>query len=83
MPAVTELEEAVLPILRSATGLTVVVMVEVLLAGVGSGISLVTVAMLVITPVADGVTTMVTVALAPRFKSSRLQVTVLVPLQLP
>ena len=44
---------------------------------------LVTLALLLIEPVVVGITTMVTVALAPLVNVPRLQVTVLVPEQLP
>lgn len=65
MPAVIGLEEAILPILRSATGLTVVVMLVVLLEGVRSGLLLVTMAVFVITPATVGVTTIVMLLLPP------------------
>lgn len=65
MPAVTGSGVSVLTIERLATGLTVVVMLVVLLAGVRSGLLLVTMAVLVITPATVGVTTIVMLLLPP------------------
>jgi hypothetical protein len=77
---------SVLVIARSAEeteGLTVVDEVALLLPGTGSLVVLDTLAVLLNVPAAVGVTTIVTVALAPLATLPRLQVTVLVPLQPP
>src|SRR5437867_1060770 len=62
---------------------TVVLAVAALLAVLGSNVLLVTLAVLTIVPNPDGVTVIVTVVLAPLAKLPRLQLAVLVPLQLP
>jgi hypothetical protein len=70
--------------LVGASGLTVVITVAVLLAGVGSVVRAATLAVFVIVPgVLGAVTTISTVAVAPLGKMPKLHVTVLVPEQLP
>jgi hypothetical protein len=70
---------------RFAAAFTVVVVVQLLLLVLGSVTPLVTLAVLLRVPTAPapGVTTIVTVALAPLVNVPIEQVTVLVPLQLP
>ena len=62
---------------------TVVEVVAVLLEGIGSGVVDVTLTVFVSVPAAVGVTMMVMVAVAPFAKVPRLQVTVVVPEQVP
>jgi hypothetical protein len=84
-PANTGSGESLLVSARFAAALTVLLVVEVLLPDTGSPTLLDTVAVLLSVPTAPapGVTTMVTVALAPLFSVPMEQVTVAVPLQVP
>jgi hypothetical protein len=74
-PASTGLGEADFVIETSAEGFTVVVVVEVLLLEFGSATALDTHAVLLSGPAASGVTTIVTVALAPLARVPMLHVT--------
>ncbi len=82
-PTSTEPAEAVLLIDRSAAGSTWVVVVQLLLPMLGSATLLDTLAVLLSKPTAaaDGVTTMVTVTLAPLFKVPMAHVTVPPPFE--
>ena len=71
VPANTLLVEAVWPIARSASGLTVVMLVAELLLGVGSNSKAVTVATLVASPLDDAITEIVTIVPAPLAKGPR------------
>src|SRR2546426_11706872 len=82
-PTITGSGESVLVIARSAEGLIVVSSVAELLPRLGSNSLALTVAVLLTTPACVGVTTMVTVAEPPFATVPRLQLTVLVSLQLP
>jgi len=64
---------------KSATAVTVVVAVALLLFGCGSAVAAETVAVFVRLPLAAGRTTMSTPAVAPPGKTPRSQVTVVVP----
>jgi hypothetical protein len=83
LPTATGSGASVFVIDRSACAVTVVDADALLLPGTGSVTPLVTLAVLFNVPPVVGVTTMVTVALAPFPRTPMEQITVLVPLQLP
>jgi hypothetical protein len=78
VPAVCTVNCTVVPV-----PVTVVEVVAVLLEGIGSGVLEVTLTVFVSVPAAAGVTTIVMVAVAPFAKVPRVQVTVVVPEQVP